>query len=162
MAQPVTPRPANGYRGPAPAKSLENPLAFPDELQALADMVTSERLRLEGDMHSPSCTRTPPGRCCVAASGGSNPRTLAALKELTIAYTTLGKELRQWSGHIKTNLDTMSPARKAQVMVQFVLDQPLSARRDIYQVLARREADRPDGLGIALVDRFAGPAPTHE
>lgn len=128
---------------PAP----RNPFEFPAELQALADLLARQRERLEQDMaaglKSPDAQKAPMKEHALM------------LRDLASAATSLGRELRQWDGHSRTQLDSMTPARKATVVMRFIQDQPLSARRDIYSVLARNEADRPDGLGISITDRFA-------
>jgi hypothetical protein len=144
------------------ADRMRNPLQFPEQLQRFADAVHVQQCRLEASMHSDGCKGgSDPARCCLAAKGGLNKETVTAIKDLAGAYTALGKEIRQWDGHTKTSLDTMSPAKKAQVVVRFILDQPLSARRDIYAVLAKAESDRPDGFGLAVTDKFST-SPAHE
>jgi hypothetical protein len=117
---------------------------LPDEIEALLKLIAENRRRLETDMN-----------VGLAAKGGPNPVHIGALKELATAMSTLGKEARQWAGHQKSNLDKMSPAQKARVVVQFILNElPLGARRDLYLVLAKNEAERPDGLNLTVVDRF--------
>ena len=132
------------------AKSPRNPFEFPAELQALADLLARQRARLEADMEaglkSPDAQKAPMKEHALM------------LRDLASAATSLGRELRQWDGHTRTQLDTMTPARKAQVIMRFIQDQPLSARRDIYAVLSRLESDRPDGLGLSFTDKFASGA----
>lgn len=82
---------------------------------------------------------------------GDNARLLV---NLATASARIAGELRQWAGKIDTEMDKMSPAQKAQVMIQFVQSLPLSARRDVYHVMAGLETERPDGLRLTLKDRF--------
>lgn len=129
--------------------AAKSPFEFPAELQATADLCARLRARLETDMDRG------------LKGGDDNSKAplkehAAMLRELATATVTLGKEVRAWSGHTRTQLDTMSPAKKAQVVLRFVQDLPLSGRRDFYEVLSRLEADRPDGLTLQLTDRFAG------
>lgn len=80
-----------------------------------------------------------------------------SIAELAGAYSTLAREYRNWLGHIKTNLDSLTLGRKLQVMVQFAQDLPIGNRRDLYKVLANLEAQRPDGFDITVTDKFAQP-----
>lgn len=115
-------------------------IGFPEELQKLADLIAEQRRRLEADMNAG-----------LAAKGGPNKDHIYAVKELAKAMSDLGKEMRQWSGHIKTNLDAMSPARKAQVVIQFIQSElPVGARRDLYEALARMEIARPDSVALQV------------
>lgn len=127
--------------------------AVPDELHKMMELIATQRSRLEADMGlGPNAV---PG---MQAKGGPNKDQIYCAKELAAAYATLGKELRQWSGHLKSSLDSMTPARKAQVMVQFIQDCPLGIRRDLYAVLATLEGKRPDGLKLSVSDPFGTPA----
>ena len=126
---------------------------LPDEIEALLKLIAENRVRLERDMN-----------VGLAAKGGPNPVHISALKELATAMSTLGREARQWAGHIKSSMDKMSPAQKARVVVQFVQNElPLGARRDLYAVLAKLESERPDGLTLTILDKFSTkPAPVDE
>lgn len=144
------------------ADRTHNPLAFPDELQKLADLITEERTRVERQMHTPGCDRETrgkvEGKCCIAAVE-SNAATRRALVELTQAYTTLGKEIRMWGDYKATQLDKMSPAKKADVLIRFFQSLPLSARLDIYATLAAEESRRPGGIKLAYDNSFGGSPP---
>lgn len=136
-----------------------NPFEFPAMLQGLAADVETLRLRLRAQMHSDSCKGgDDSSRCCIAAKGGVDPKLPRMLAEVVGAAKALGGEIRMWDGHTRTNLDQMTPARKATIIMRFIQDQPLSGRRDIYAVLARNEADRPDGLQLTVVDKFTSGA----
>ena len=91
-----------------------------------------------------------------------DPKLSMALKDLATGYSTLAREYRNWLGHMKTSLDRLSVGRKIQVMVQFVQDLPLGNRRDVYQVLAKLEAERADRIDLVVSDRFAQPEVTRE
>lgn len=92
----------------------------------------------------------------MAKSGGPNPLHIACSKELAAATSVLGREARQWAGHIRSSMDKMSPAQKARVVVQFIQNElPLGARRDLYLVLAKLESERPDGLTLDVHDKFS-------
>lgn len=82
-----------------------------------------------------------------------------SIAELAGAYSTLAREYRNWLGHIKTNLDSLTLGRKMQVMVQFAQDLPVGNRRDLYSVLAGLESKRPDGFEITITDKFAKSSP---
>lgn len=82
-----------------------------------------------------------------------------SIAELAGAYSTLAREYRNWLGHIKTNLDSMTLGRKMQVMVQFTQDLPIGNRRELYAVLAGLEAARPDGFEMTISDKFAQAQP---
>jgi hypothetical protein len=139
----------------APRTSLE----FPEMLRALAEDVETLRLRLRGQLHSDGCKGGDPTKCCIAAKGSKgemDPKLPKMMAEVVNAAKALGGELRQWDGHIRTNMDSLSPSRKAAVLIQFIQSLSLSGRRDVYAVLAKHEQDRPDGLGLTITDRFAG------
>ncbi len=114
--------------------------SFPDELKATFELLSTCRKRLEQDMHAG-----------LAPKGGFNKDHLAGLEKLAVAQTKLGAEMRQWSGHQKSSLDKMPPAQKARVVLQFIqTEMPMGARRELYEVLARAEADRPDSVPFTL------------
>lgn len=144
-------------------KAPKNSLEFPAWLQNLQDMGVTLQRRLQNQMHSDSCTaearQRDPAACCIAAKGGVEPSLTKAYADVVSAAKSLGGEIRQWDGHTASNLDKMSPARKANVCIQFLQSLPLSGRRDVYAVLGKMEQDRPDGLGLTTTDRFSdGPA----
>jgi hypothetical protein len=123
---------------------------LPDEIEALLKLIAENRARLERDMN-----------VGLAAKGGPNPVHISALKDLSTAMSTLGKEARQWAGHTKSSLDKMSPAQKARVVVQFIQNElPRGARRELYEVLVKHEGERPDGLTLTVVDKFTKPSTT--
>lgn len=133
-----------------------NGLEFPDFLKRLADTADVMLRRLEASLHSDSCKRTGDStKCCIAAKGGLLPTK--ALAEVVTAAKSLGGEIRQWDGHIRTNIDKLTPTQLARVMIQFTQGLPLSGRRDLYAVLSKLESERPDGLGLTYTDRFASP-----
>lgn len=128
-------------------RKITGSLEFPALLQKVAALVEEQIRRVEDDMGKglqSSAVKAP------------DPLHTKMLVELVGAAKSLGGEIRLWDGHQATNLDKMSPARKANVCIQFLLSLPLSGRRDVYSVLAKSEQDRPDGLGLAITDRFAG------
>ncbi len=83
-----------------------------------------------------------------------SPKHAEALKSLTTGAKQLSSELRAWGGKTKSELDKMTPAMKTRVMIQFIQGLPISNRRDTYRVLAGLEKERPDGLTLAVKDRF--------
>lgn len=115
-------------------------LELPDELSKMLAILAEQRRRLEADMNAG-----------MAKNAGPNKDHIYAAKELAKAMSDLGHEMRMWAGHIKTNMDKMTPARKAQVVIQFVQGElPVGQRRDLYEVLAKMEADRPDGIKLSI------------
>lgn len=115
-------------------------LELPDELSKMLAILAEQRRRLESDMNAG-----------MAKSGGPNKDHIHAAKELSKAMSDLGHEMRMWAGHIKTNMDKMTPARKAQVVIQFIQGElPVGAREDLYRVLAKMEADRPDRVPLVV------------
>jgi hypothetical protein len=121
---------------------------FPHEMQQTFKLLSVTRERLEADMYAG-----------MAASGGYNDKHMVALEKLATAMSKLGTELRQWSGHQKSSLDKMPPARKAQVCIQFIQNElPIGPRADLYRVLAGLEAKRGDGVELLVNSKF-GSAP---
>jgi len=139
---------------------MRNPLQFPDFLQRLADMADTLQRRLQNQMHSDGCLADARKRdsstCCIAAKGGVDPKLTKAFKEVVEGASKLGVEIRQWSGHTQSNLDKMTTARKAEIMLRFCQDLPLSDRKALYTELRTAELARPDGLGIDITDKFEG------
>lgn len=113
---------------------------FPEELNSTFRLLATIRQRLEGDMNAG-----------LAPKGGFNKDHLAGLEKLAVAQTKLGAEIRQWSGHTKSSLDKMPPAQKARVVLQFIQTElPMSARRELYEVLAKAESGRHDGIHLSI------------
>lgn len=123
----------------------------PEKLKAMLDLLDRQRLSLERVEKALEETNRGEKHPMVDA------KLTTAMRDLSNAYATLGREYRNWLGHVKTNLDNLSLGRKMQVMVQFVQDLPLGNRREIYQVLGTLESKRPDCINLTITDKFAQP-----
>lgn len=123
----------------------------PEKLKAMLDLLDRQRESLERAE-----------RAIAEQNRGEkyqlvDAKLTTAMRDISNAYATLGREYRNWLGHVKTNLDNMSLGRKMQVMVQFVQDLPLGNRREIYQILGTLESKRPDCINLRITDEFAQP-----
>lgn len=123
----------------------------PEKLKAMLDLLDRQRKALEKVEAGLEETNRGQKYPMVDA------KLTVAMRDLSNAYATLGREYRNWLGHVKTNLDSLSLGRKMQVMVQFVQDLPLGNRREIYQILGTLEAKRPDCITLTVTDQFAQP-----
>ena len=126
----------------------------PEKLKAMLDLLDMQRLELE--KHALAAKELNAGETHKFLDSKLN----TALRDISNAYATLGREYRSWLGHVKTNLDSLSLGRKMQVMVQFVQDLPLGNRREIYTILGGLEAKRPDRIELTITDQFARPSVT--
>jgi hypothetical protein len=123
----------------------------PEKLKAMLDLLDRQREALEKAERAVRELNSGEKHKFVDA------KLTTAMRDISNAYATLGREYRNWLGHIKTNLDSLSLGRKMQVMVQFVQDLPLGNRREIYQILSTLESKRPDCITLEVTDQFAQP-----
>lgn len=128
----------------------------PEKLKAMLDLLDAQRESLTRVQAAVDAVNRGEKHQAV------DTKLAVAMRDISNAYATLGREYRNWLGHVKTNLDNLSLGRKMQVMVQFVQDLPLGNRRDVYQVLAGLENKRPDCISLVVTDQFAQPSETSD
>jgi hypothetical protein len=118
---------------------LKELLSFPEELQAMKNLLQLNRQRLESDMDSP-----------LARKAGYNQKHGDATTKLSKAIKELGTELRAWIDKVDKKSKTLGQANKIDLVCRYITSLPVGVRKKIYEELVAFEAKWPQGVNLVI------------
>ena len=108
------------------SETLDDLEQFREDLVAVANLLRQNIERLTQDMNS---------GLAGSKGAGSNEKHVRAIKDLSLASTNLGKELRQWQKRKTDKAKTLSKKEKMDIIVRFAEGMNPPERKKLISVL---------------------------